>query len=317
MFDDFKDKQAIAYYIFKNAISNDKLSHAYLIDANGCDDAFLFVMSFVKVIICENNYTNFASCNGCNKCTRVDNGNFLEVKVIKPEGFVIKKEQLLDLQDDFSRSSIESSKRVYIICECDKMTAQAANSLLKFLEEPSDNIIAFLITDNFNKLLSTIISRCQVIRLKKNNVSLMDNALTNFAHLYSNGDFDNFISDEKNKEILKAVIDFANYYEENGIDTMIYLKKMWHNNFKDRVECVMAIDLLLNIYYDILKYKSKMDNLFYKDYVDYIKNLSEINTIKSVIHKIEVCIDTREMLQCNLNIGLLIDNMIIEFGGVN
>lgn len=315
MFDDFKDSQDIAYSILKNAIVNGKLSHAYLIDANGCSDATRFVMSFVKVIICENNYTNFECCKGCNKCARIDSNNFLEVKMIEPDGLTIKKEQLLELQDEFSLSSIESSRRVYIIKDCDKMTAQASNSLLKFLEEPNDDIIALLLTDNFNKMLSTIVSRCQVIKLKKNNVGLMDNALSNFALLYGNNDIDAFLEDERNNDILKVVMDFVSYYESNGIDVMIYLKKMWHNYFKDRSDNIIALDLLINIYYDILKYRCNVNNLFYKDYINYIAKLADNNSMEEVIHKIDVCIDTKEMLKCNLNINLLIDNMVIELGG--
>lgn len=315
MFDDFKDSQDIAYSILKNAIMNGKLSHAYLIDANGCSDATRFVMSFVKAIICENNYTNFDCCKGCNKCARIDSNNFLEVKIIEPDGLTIKKEQLLELQDEFSLSSIESSRRVYIIKDCDKMTTQASNSLLKFLEEPNGDIIALLLTDNFNKMLSTIVSRCQVIKLKKNNFCLMDNALSNFALLYGNNDIDAFLEDERNNDILKAVMDFVSYYESNGIDVMIYLKKMWHNYFKDRSDNIMALNLLINIYYDILKYKCNMNNLFYKDYINYIVELADNNSMEEVIHKIDVCIDTKEMLKCNLNINLLIDNMVIELGG--
>ncbi len=47
-----------------------------------------------------------------------------------------KKDQLLTLQEDFRMKSIEGSKRIYIISEADKLNVQAANSILKFLEEP-------------------------------------------------------------------------------------------------------------------------------------------------------------------------------------
>lgn len=74
----------------------------------------------------------------------------------------------MDLQSEFSKKSIEGSKKVYIIKSADKMNIQTANSILKFLEEPIDEIIAILVVDNINLMLPTIISRCQVIKLNKN-----------------------------------------------------------------------------------------------------------------------------------------------------
>ena len=317
MFDNYIETQDVAYCILKNAINNNKLSHAYLINSNGSSDSFDFVISFAKVIICDNNYTNFSKCNGCNKCHRIDSNNFLEVKVIDSDGINIKKEDLLELQDNFSLSSIESKVRVYIIKDCDKMTLQAANSLLKFLEEPNDNIVALLVTDNFNKVLSTIVSRCQVIKLKKCNVGFKENAIYNFASLYGGNDLLSFVNDKNNIDVLNAVMDFVNYFENNGLDVLIYMKKKWHNYFKERSDNIMALDLVINIYYDILKYKCNVDNLFYKDFSDYIYDLSCKNEIKDVIRKINICIDTKEMLRYNLNINLLIDNMVIELGGVS
>lgn len=316
MFDDFINSQDIAYSILKNSIDSNKLSHAYLIDANGSSDAKKFVMSFVKVIFCKDNYTNFKSCGECNKCNRIDNNNFSEIKIIEPDGLVIKKDQLLELQEDFSLSGIESDKRVYIIYECDKMTAQASNSLLKFLEEPNDGIIAILVTNNFNKLLSTIVSRCQIIKLKKDSVSFGDRALINFSLLYGEGN-EEFLCDKRYSDMIDAVVDFVYYYENNGIDIIIYMKKFWYSYFKERIDNIMAVDLLINFYYDVLKLKSGKNNLFFCDYIDRLNEVVNCNDVSSIIHKLNVCIDTLEMLKCNLNINLLIDSMVFKLGGVN
>ena len=76
---------------------------------------------------------------------------------------------------------LKVNDRIYIIKDCDKMNKQASNSLLKFLEEPVPGIIAILMTNHIGKLLDTIISRCQLIRLHRV-VSLNANsALENLA----------------------------------------------------------------------------------------------------------------------------------------
>ena len=304
--------QDVAYSILKNAIDNNKLSHAYLFDSNGYNDVMKFVMSFVKVVFCGNNYTNSTNCHDCNICHRIDNGNFLEVKIIEPDGLNIKKEQLLELQDDFSYSGLESKRRVYIIKNCDKMTVQAANSMLKFLEEPNYDIIALLITDNFSSVLSTIVSRCQVIKLKNINVDLKNNALDNFNILYGDAALDK----DKISDILNSVLEFVNFIDDNGMDTLIYLKKIWHSIIKDRVDNTIALDLLINFYYDVLKFKCNNDNLFFKDYMNVVEKISNNSNINDIIRNIDVCVDARDMLGCNLNINLLIDNMVIELEGV-
>ena len=100
-----------------------------------------------------------------NICMRIDDGNYVDVKVIEPDGMWIKKDQLLDLQKDFNNKSLLENKRIYVIQEADKLNVAAANTLLKFLEEPADDIIAILLTKNRYKLLDTILSRCQVLTI--------------------------------------------------------------------------------------------------------------------------------------------------------
>ena len=181
MLDAYKDGQAVAYNIMMNAINNNKLSHAYLFDSNGNSDVMNIVLSFVKIIICMDKKSDEEILNIFD---RIDNGNYIDVKIIEPDGLWIKKEQLLDLQSEFSKSAIEGSKKIYIIKSADKMNIQTANSILKFLEEPVDDIIAILIVDNINLVIPTIISRCQIIKLNKKKYE--ESSLLNFSNLCNN-----------------------------------------------------------------------------------------------------------------------------------
>lgn len=316
MFDNFKSSQFIAYSLLKNAVDGGKLSHAYLIDGNNNDDAFDFVMAFVKFIVCGNSYTNNSLCGSCNICSRIDDGNYPEVKIVENDSLVIKKEQLLDLQRDFSLTAVEGKYRIYVIKDCDKMNKQSSNSLLKFLEEPDDNIIAILFTNNINNVLSTIISRCQLIKLVKSNNVLSSNSLLNFASSFCDNkrDVDKFIEDESKKKIIEDVMNFILFYEKNGLDTIIYLKKMWYNNFQMREDSIFAMFLIVNFYYDVLKYKYGFDDYFFKDYMDNIESVSVINSMNSILYKIELSSKKYDDLRCNLNVNLLIDDLVIRLG---
>ena len=94
MFDNYKDIQNVIYSMIINSAKNNKISHAYLIDSNEYNDIDNFVLSFVKLLICPYHYSNYDKCDGCNKCSRIDNNNYTEVRYIKPDGISIKKEQL-------------------------------------------------------------------------------------------------------------------------------------------------------------------------------------------------------------------------------
>lgn len=316
MFDNFKDSQFVAYSLLTNSIKNNKISHAYLIDGNSNEHAFDFVMSLVKVILCKYHYTNFDKCGSCNLCNRIDSGNYPEVKIISSDSLVIKKEQLLELQSDFSKISVEGDYRIYIIKDCDKMNKQASNSLLKFLEEPEEGIIAILLTNNINKVLKTIVSRCQLITLAKDRHFNSDSTLKNFAYSFcsSQEEIDNFLEDQSKKDMIEAIIKFILYYEENGLDIMIYLKKMWYNNFLTRDDNIMAVFLMVLFYFDVFKYKYSLNDYFFCDYLDELKNVSNANSLDDILKKIDKCVEIKENLEYNLNTNLTIDNLVIGLG---
>lgn len=307
----YKDGQPIFYNMVNNVIKNNKLSHAYIFDSNGNPDVMDIVLSFVKEIICmditdDNNIKNI--------CKRIDDGNYVDVKVIKSDCMWIKKDQLLDLQSEFNNKAFEGNKKIYIIRSAEKMNVQTANSILKFLEEPVDDIIAILITDNINMLLPTIISRCQVIKLNKKKCSY--DTISNLSDLLISYGY-NDISDDNKEKIINDVIEFTEYIENYKLDTLIYTKKLWHNNFKDRNYNIIGINLMIYFYYDVIRYKSGLKILFFNDYEDNIIKIANMNDIDVLCDKIKVLNDTLNNIKYNLNINLLIDKLVIDMCGDN
>ena len=71
-------------------------------------------------------------------------------------GFLLKNNRFIRLQEEFSKTGVESNQKLYMIYHADKMTVNAANSLLKFLEEPHEQTYAVLITEQPQKMLPTI-----------------------------------------------------------------------------------------------------------------------------------------------------------------
>lgn len=297
MLNDYKDKQPLAYNLFVKDIENNCITHAYLVDENNYYEAYEMVLSFVKVILCENNYIDNHKCNDCSLCKRIDDGNYPELKIISADGMYIKKQQIIELQQEFSRSAVEGKKRIYIIRDCEKMRTEAANSMLKFLEEPEDGIVAILMTNNINNVLPTIISRCKIIKLN------------------------NFLKEDKiiDECLENLAIDFVFELEIKGIDTILSVKDIWFSvvQAKEREKMVIVFDRMIDIYYDIMKVLMGSSNLKFVKWHEKILQLSNLNTLDNVLKKINILIDAKDSVKFNVNSNLLVDSIIISIGGIS
>ena len=293
MLDDYKDKQAVAYNIMLNEIKHNTISHAYLIDENGYCESFNFVMAFVKSIICSKKNTNYNDCMDCSLCKRIDDGNYPEIKIIEADGMFIKKKQIIDLQQEFSRSPIEGKIRIYIIRDCDKMRPEAANAMLKFLEEPDNNIIAILMTNNYNNILPTIISRCQIIILC------------------------NDINNNYDLECVKIAFEFILSLENRGIRTLLDESKLWFDkvNAKDREKMILIFDIMIDMYYDIIKLKLGMTDIKYINYRNEFKKMANNCLEYEILSKISYLVEAKDSIKFNVNSNLLIDSLIVNVGG--
>lgn len=312
MFDDYKDSQCVAYRMIKNSILMNRVSHAYLIDSNNFTDINGFISSFVKLLLCPYGYSNNLNCGECSRCMRIENGNDPEVRYIYPDGLYIKKEQLKDLQEEFNLSSIEGNRRVYVIWNCEKMNVQASNSILKFLEEPVSNIVAILVTSNIDSILPTIVSRCQYIKLVNN--SKFDNTLDYAKNLIFEITKDREIEEIDVDNYVDSILKFSLYFEEHKNGTIVYMKKLWLDIFSDRISFIIGFQLLISLYYDILKYKLYDKLEFYVDYEVKVIKIANMLKTDNVINRINVLIKYMELIKYNLNLNLLMDSLVIELG---
>ncbi len=259
--------------VIENIINFNKLSHAYIIEVNDYDSDYLLVKAFVKLILCKNNVKKITdlNCDKCEICRLVDDGNYPDVLVVEPDGKEIKKGQLLDLQKEYNNKSMLDSNRVYIIKEADKLNLAAANSILKFLEEPEDNIVAILLTKNRYQIIDTILSRCQIIALKKKTSSNadFDKALSFIKYMLKNGELfvnykeilDNIMPDKLvARQILEQVkLIFIDYLEGN--DVMIDLSNVDKNRV---VTWVLILESEMKKLDYNVNYKLWLDSLYVK-----------------------------------------------------
>lgn len=317
MLDDFSLEQNIVYKTLINSVKSKKISHAYLIETNGYPKSLDLALAFSKYLLCPNNYSNGKKCDNCNQCNNIDKNEFIELKIIEPDGQWIKKSQLEELQEMFSKKSIIGNKKIYIINKADKLNVSSSNSILKFLEEPEDGIIAILIAENISQLLSTIVSRCQVLSLKnmKSLIGLSTLEKVAISLFDSNASVSEYILNQENQIKLDKVIDFIKYYEYNHLSTIIYENKLWNEYFKEKNEVYNAFSIILLFYKDILNLKLEKNIEIFNDYLNDIKEVEEKNSLDDIVHKMSVIMDLREKIKFNVNNNLLIDKLIIELEG--
>lgn len=316
MLDDFLIEQPVAVKILENSINKNKIVHAYLFETNGYNKSQDLIYAFIKSLLCPNKFLVSSNCQNCSICKMIDDKNYPEIKVINPDGMWIKKEQLDELQQEFSKKAIFGNKKIYIINEAEKMNISTSNSILKFLEEPAPNIIAILITDNMYQLLDTIISRCQLISLKKSAQS----SLSEIDMIA-----DNILSDKLKKEefknnpnileLINNVKKFVDYYEFNHLDTLLYTQKLWFNYFKDKEQNIMAYDIMILYYRDILSQKVGQIPIIFKNDYDNIVKIALKNSDYEIVNKISKILEAKQKIKNNINLNLLMDSLIINLEG--
>jgi DNA polymerase-3 subunit gamma/tau len=163
----------------KNAISEKRISHAYLFSGpRGCGKTTL-ARILAKAVNCKNGPTAIP-CGVCENCLEVSKSSsvdVLEIDGASNNGI----DEIRALRENVKFASAHSNYKIYIIDEAHQITTQAFNALLKTLEEPPAHVIFIMATTEQHKIPVTILSRCQKYRFKLISASEMASAIQNIA----------------------------------------------------------------------------------------------------------------------------------------
>jgi DNA polymerase III delta' subunit len=145
--------------ILKKSLERDRVPNSLLFfgpEGVGKRDIALVL---AKAMNCLNKRDD--ACDVCTSCKAIENGNFPDVMVLSPEKNILKIEQMREMKQTAYLKPMGGQKRIFIIDQAEKMNEEAANSVLKILEEPPSFTHLILITHNPYLILPTIRSRCQ------------------------------------------------------------------------------------------------------------------------------------------------------------
>ncbi|NQL65538.1 DNA polymerase III subunit delta' [Streptococcus suis] len=195
---------------FVHILQGSHLAHAYLF--SGDFGNFEMALFLAKAIFCTEK-TDSLPCEMCRTCRLIESQEFSDVTILSPQGNTIKTDAVREIVKNFSQSGFESSKQVFIIKDAEKMHVNAANSLLKVIEEPQSEIYIFLLTNQLEAVLPTIKSRTQIVQFSKN-LALLERSLEEsgllktqaslLAQLVSSQDEAQKLA--KNKSFLEALV---------------------------------------------------------------------------------------------------------------
>lgn len=158
-FEEIAGQESIVQTI-KSSLKNDRLSHAYLFTGPRGVGKTTVARLIAKGVNCLTNGITDHPCNVCDNCVQINNGNFMdmvEIDAASNRGI----DEIRDLKDKINYKPTKGRKKIYIIDEVHMLTKEAFNALLKTLEEPPEHAIFILATTEPDKVLPTIISRCQ------------------------------------------------------------------------------------------------------------------------------------------------------------
>jgi DNA polymerase-3 subunit delta' len=316
----FKDTQHIAYQTIYNGFKDNKLSHAYLLSGSVSSPLKETAMLIAKSYLCENKVENIA-CGKCLNCIRVDNQTYYDLIFVDGSVANIKKEQIEKIQEEFSKTALEASgKKIYIIHLIENSSAGAVNSLLKFLEEPSDDVLAIITTQNLSKVIPTIISRCQIIRIvdiPKNELvkSLIDdgysledcqiltllyNSIEEIKKAYKESDY---------IKIKDLVVDTLDSWTESSKKLPYYVETEIMPSLTDKNRLYLYLSILELALKDVYRMQNNQDVIMV-DSQSIIEKLA--NKLVNVNAKIEEVILAKGNLSFNANTSLLIDSLFCK-----
>jgi len=152
--------QTRASAFLEAAVRGGAVSHAYLFVGPAGAGKKTAARALACALVCED-----GGCGGCRACTRVKHGSHPDVRVLSPQGAGgYLKEQVDEVIHDVGLKPVEGSHKVYTLDAAETLNDAAANAFLKTLEEPPDDVVIVLLARDYDAVIPTIASRCQVVR---------------------------------------------------------------------------------------------------------------------------------------------------------
>ena len=301
------------YDIIKENIQNNKLSQAYLFL---CEDSItnnLLSLSVSKLILCKNQN----ACGVCKSCSLFESESNPDLLVYpKDKNFIV--DDAVEIYNKVQIKPLYSNYKIFLINNIDVSTVQAQNKMLKIIEEPPQNVIFILTATSEDKVLQTIKSRCQILRVNKFNNEVISEILSlekgdnlDIALALGEGYIGKSIDILNNQKFIENYKNMFNFIKNFKKSDQI--PSFYEYFSKDRAGFELNLLLLNDFYRDALMCGLGSEK--------FVKNKNILNDIKqiavdyslSALNQILKLINIyKKMLDSNVLPSLLLDNFLMD-----
>lgn len=307
---------------FKSSIEQGKVAHAYLIHGEKGTGKKMLAGLFAKTLQCEAGGTD--PCGICRSCIQCDSGNQPDIIWVTHEKpTVISVDDIREqVNNDIIIKPYSSRYKIYIIPEAELMNPQAQNALLKTIEEPPEYAIIMLLTNNLDKMLPTILSRCITLNLKPvGELDMMEylsrmgipQAKAKFCVGFAFGNLGKAVrlatSEEYNEikhdcvQILKDINRMEIY------DLIDAVKKM----SKYKLDIYDYLDIMMMWYRDILmlKVSGSPDKLLFKEEYATLKQQANYISYEGIENVLKALDKVKVRLEANVNFDIAMELLLL------
>ena len=307
---------------FKSSIEQGKVAHAYLIHGEKGTGKKMLAGLFAKTLQCEAGGTD--PCGTCRSCIQCDSGNQPDIIWVTHEKpTVISVDDIREqVNNDIITKPYSSRYKIYIIPEAELMNPQAQNALLKTIEEPPEYAIIMLLTNNLDKMLPTILSRCITLNLKPvGELDMMEylsrmgipQAKAKFCVGFAFGNLGKAVrlatSEEYNEikhdcvQILKDINRMEIY------DLIDAVKKM----SKYKLDIYDYLDIMMMWYRDILmlKVSGSPDKLLFKEEYATLKQQANYISYEGIENVLKALDKVKVRLEANVNFDIAMELLLL------
>jgi DNA polymerase III subunit delta' len=311
--------------LLKQHIVHGDVRHAYLFTGPPGIGRRSLALEFAKGINCLKPTEKGEACGNCRVCLQTSKMQQPDLSIVEPdlEGGLIKVDQVRNLQHSLSLSPYEARFRIALMLNFQRANPNAQNALLKTLEEAPKQVILLLTADSPDNLLSTISSRCEILRLRPVSMDILENALQSRWNIpQDQARLLSHISNGRTGLALQMVKDPALIEKRSTwLDELIRMLPLntrdrftgAENLTKNRDQLRLTLQVWLSFWRDLLLAANKRDahltNVDHEDEINALAMKLQKDQIVSMLNSLD---HSLELLEFNVNLRLLMDNLLLE-----
>ncbi|MDE6433304.1 MAG: AAA family ATPase [Lachnospiraceae bacterium] len=308
---------------FKSSIELGKVSHAYILNGEKGVGKRTLAAVVAKSLQCEGGEPD--PCNVCKSCLQADSGNQPDIIWIRHEkpNVITVDEVRTQIINDIDLKPYSSKYKIYIVPDAQLLNPQAQSALLKTIEEPPEYAIIMLLTNNMDKFLPTILSRCIVLNFKPVEPLDMIEYLT--TQVGVDQEIARFCTDFAQGNLGKAVrLAISPEYEEIKEDTVRLLRQMDSMEIDEIITAVKQmgkyklnvtdyIDIMTMWFRDILmvKISNSPNKLIFKNEYSVMRKQASRISYEGVEEILQAMDKLKIRLEANVNFDIAMELMLL------